>query len=212
MALQILFVLLILFTGALSKKSNQNGLIRRERFNENNRHSHGYYSNHKQHHLHMKHRNKHTLPLQHYSAMQIDVDTDTDTDTNDSDTDTDTENSTDVYSEKSQSTAFMFSLFLGVIGLDRFYVGDNIYGLVKLSLFLLVLIGPFVFVCCFSSAEIGEESGIFQLRCAGLAAGHVATFLWICGCITLIVWIICDITRFALNDIPDSEGQTLIPM
>merc|ERR1712154_196764 len=41
--------------------------------------------------------------------------------------------------------AFLLSLWLGVLGVDRFYVGDFVMGVCKLSLFVAAQIGTFLF-------------------------------------------------------------------
>ena len=116
------------------------------------------------------------------------------------------------YSKKYQSTAFFFSLFLGTIGLDRFYIGDDMIGTVKLVLFVMVICSPCLFVLCYGTVwPESRDDGDEDISEGACRISIIAFILWIVSALGLLTWIICDIVRFSLNEIPDSNGLKLIP-
>merc|ERR1712228_663899 len=112
------------------------------------------------------------------------------------------------YSDKLQITAFLLSLFLGLGGGGRLYIGDYT-GYFKLGLLILVCCYPCFLSCCFAKKRGNRRS----LRAKDLR--NICGALLSCiGCIAflaLIGWVIVDIVLFGLNDIPDADGLTLQP-
>jgi TM2 domain-containing membrane protein YozV len=53
-----------------------------------------------------------------------------------------------VSEQKNTTTAFILSLFLGGLAIDRFYIGDIGMGFAKLIASLLILLSPFFVVFC----------------------------------------------------------------
>jgi len=104
---------------------------------------------------------------------------------------------------KQQYIAILLSWFLGYTGAGRFYVGDNMNGSIKLALFLF----PCLVSCCTMMMTVGKRGGNASppMWCAPFVA------LSTCGCCALTVWVMVDIMLFAMNQIPDGEGRTLIP-
>merc|ERR1712228_597362 len=121
-------------------------------------------------------------------------------------------NSNTTHSDKYQSTAFFFSLFLGTIGLDRYYIGDDVIGSVKLALFILVICSPCFLVLCYGTVwPESRDDGDEDISESACRISVIAFVLWILSALGLLTWIICDIVRFSLNEVPDSNGLKLIP-
>ena len=99
------------------------------------------------------------------------------------------------YHQKSQTTAFLLSLFLGEFGAGRYYVGDWKTATIK-------FIGLFGIACCCS---IG-----CYMAFPDMAAVAIPVNACCFGC-ALTIWMIVDIVLFALNRIPDENGVQLHP-
>lgn len=109
------------------------------------------------------------------------------------------------YSDKSQQTAFLLSLFLGSMGAGRFYCGDIDGAILKLLVFLLIIILTFMIISCYLKPEwsdrLGGEGPILLIICI-----YCVLFFG------LIINILVDIILFAMNAIPDEDGLPLRPM
>jgi len=104
---------------------------------------------------------------------------------------------------KQQYIAILLSWFLGYTGAGRFYVGDNWNGSIKLALFLF----PCLVSCCSGIMAAGKRGGNKSMPIWCYPFGALSA----CGCCALSVWVMADIMLFAMNQIPDAEGRTLIP-
>ena len=122
----------------------------------------------------------------------------------------------EVYSDREQVIALILSVYVGIVGADRFYIGDYVRASIKLSLALIVIFcSPFA---------------IFWHSCDGLTdairpnllpdttdvcMGKILTIIYVSYIgftAVLLAWWISDIAMFAFNMIPDANGQTLNPM
>eukprot|EP01084_Bolivina_argentea_P202632 346186_1 len=118
----------------------------------------------------------------------------------------------EAHSDKEQLIAFLLSLTLGCVGAGRFYIGDYGFGSLKLILNLLVLVGPFIALCCILAhilnADTRRQSRFDDIF--GVFGMCLPCYLLMV--VSTMIWLIVDIVKFALNDIPDGDGLTLIPM
>lgn len=119
------------------------------------------------------------------------------------------------YSDKEQLTALLLTTFLGSLGAGRFYVGDDVRGCGKLVFSLIVCA-----MLCFSgraifklvksgdsddsSVEEVDENDRAWIICRVICDGIVIC-LWLFG-------IFGDIALFALNEVKDENGLTLLPL
>ena len=96
------------------------------------------------------------------------------------------------YARKNQSTAFLLSLFLGVFGAGRFYVGRWLTATMK----------------CIGALAIsaGCSAGCYAMALPEMSAAVVC-----CYVITVVVWWIVDIILFACNAVSDGNGVQLAP-
>ena len=110
-----------------------------------------------------------------------------------------------IYSDKSQLTAFLLSLFLGGLGAGRLYAGDIDGGLLKLFVFLFIIILTIIIMSCWIKPEwsdrFGGEGPILIMLC-----------IYCVALFGLIINVLIDIMLFAINDIPDQNGLPLRPM
>eukprot|EP01084_Bolivina_argentea_P052457 96373_1 len=144
----------------------------------------------------------------------------------------DEDDSSEEYSDKKQLVAFLLSFFLGGFGAGRFYVGDIKRFAFKLCLPLIVCVGCCIMACLGAPDRI-SLSGLTNLisgdgRDGGNTLNDASTNRFL-GCLTLIawclhprslacftliawqIWWLCDWILFAMNEIPDGDGKTLIP-
>ena len=105
-------------------------------------------------------------------------------------------------SDRQQQTALLLTVFLGALGVGRFYLGLYPTALCKFVLFLWVFWCPI-----FTIYRIGKDP---QYRDIGTKAYFFMA--WAILLIVLIAWIIIDIVLFALNEIHDEDGLMLDPM
>ena len=68
---------------------------------------------------------------------------------------------------KNANTATILSIFLGIFGVDRFYLGDVVIGIVKLA---IICLAPILFAVLAIANVLGKESlMIFNLFCILIA-------------------------------------------
>eukprot|EP01084_Bolivina_argentea_P040280 74446_1 len=111
------------------------------------------------------------------------------------------------YSHRRQWAAFLLSLCLGSFGAGRFYTGHYITACLKLILYLCLVIGPCVILCCFLPGIMRNDSINHDQ-----SSVVIGLCLYVCIVIAMSLWIIIDIILFASNDITDGYGLTLQPM
>merc|ERR1712062_468197 len=101
-----------------------------------------------------------------------------------------------------QLTAFLLSFFLGSFGADWLYCGWIWVGLTKM-LFGVLSWGSCLWAAgYYAKNEIPEE---FTFCCV------YVPFMICMLCCTFLCWWLTDVILFALNMIPDSEWNYLIP-
>lgn len=74
---------------------------------------------------------------------------------------------------KNPTTGILLSVFLGGFGVDRFWVGDKLFGFIKLGGFLLYMIVPWLIVYL----GISDDSSFEDLMSVAATAGTVGTII-----------------------------------
>lgn len=109
--------------------------------------------------------------------------------------DEDMEKNNERYSKKSQLTAFLLSLFLGIFAIGRFYAGSYVSASCKLLLNLIVTAFKCVPAC------LGLEQFLHKkFRMVVVILFYI-----------LIAWFVADLVFFANNIITDQNGLRLQP-
>lgn len=106
-------------------------------------------------------------------------------------------------SKKEWIVALMYSIFLGWLGADRFYLGYKKLGAVKIFTFIFTFMFTPVIIFVLYFLEL-LHGGKFEI--GSLIAVFIIEFL---TCILTLIWWVADIVLIALNRLRDAEGKTL---
>lgn len=124
-------------------------------------------------------------------------------------------------SDKEWDIALLYSFLFGWVGVDRYYVGDKIYGTVKLLVTLVSVFIHYYIIQMTVSFFVNNMNDLFQIISDGnidvllgsvydmlpqlfVAAGLGTLF----GFIMFMVWLI-DVILFGFNYVKDSHGKAL---
>ena len=97
------------------------------------------------------------------------------------------------YEQKKQLTAFLLSLFLGLVSAGRWYVGTYALAGIKLAISVLS--------ACFKSCAIEKDSnGEYNIK------NGCAFIVWLPFALSACAWWLADVIMFGMNDINDENG------
>ena len=172
-----------------------------------------------QHH-HLKHLSKHNRHHKYHYARAHDDEDSIELDA--------TEEPQQEYSDKKQLVALLLSIFFGEFGADRFYIGRYVTASFKLLLPLLLCCAVFCIFCTAGLITGGQalrltrsldsepdEDGLWNWNSLTQIGGCLACITMVllpCGLCGWFIWILVDILLFALNEIPDEDGNLLQPI
>jgi TM2 domain-containing membrane protein YozV len=140
-----------------------------------------------------------------------------------------------VYSDKSRSTAILLAYFLGMFGVDRFYLGQVGLGLLKLFTFGGLMLWWFIDLLLISLGHLGDARGrplrpppaegvpkvmAGHVIVAGVLAGNFGVDRFLLGhtelgiiklltCGGCGVWQLIDIVLAASGSLKDKQGNSL---
>tara|TARA_B100001964_G_C13976209_1_gene484111 strand:+ start:45 stop:644 length:600 start_codon:yes stop_codon:yes gene_type:complete len=102
------------------------------------------------------------------------------------------------YEQKSQTTAFLLSFFLGYVGAGRLYIGQFTLGVIKLCLIFIVCGIGCILQPIFSYLNVNEDTN----KC-------LMDILASTGKFAIVLWWLIDVILFGINDIDDDNGIEL---
>lgn len=111
-------------------------------------------------------------------------------------------------SKREWVVALLYSIFFGWLGLDRFYLGHKKLGFFKLSVFLVSILLPLVFIIL-SAIQLNlfnEYDTTYHTFMRRLLIFIIVTA--ILAVTALILWIV-DLVLIAMNRFRDAEGKIL---